>query len=271
VSWVLLSNDDGVDSPALVPFADALERALDLPVHVCVPDGERSWSGKAVTRHGTLRLGHLRRGGRLLTTVSGTPADAVQLGLYAAFAQEWGGAPPAAVVTGINLGFNHGRAFLASSGTVWAAAEAALAGLPAIAVSTGSDDDHAAWLDDATGPGSTTAWERVAGAAAAVVRRLTDSTVLADADLVSVNLPWGVDEHTPRRVTSLAPQAYGPLFEPTDVDGEFTFRTRLDIDLSLADDGADVHAPAAGVVSITPVVLPRSTRPSPDVVAHLEG
>lgn len=255
MSWVLLSNDDGVDSPALLPFAAALERALDLPVRVCVPDGERSWSGKAVTRFGTLQLRREVRDGRALATVDGTPADAVQLGLHAAFGAEFAGAPPQVVVTGINLGFNHGSAFLASSGTVWAAAEAAYAGLPAVAVSTGDLDDHTGWTRAAAAPASAAAWERVAGVAATTVRAIGDSSLHGHGDLWSVNLPWHADASTRRRVTSVAQLSYGPLFDPGDAPDTFGFRDRLDVRVDDVE-GTDVGAVRAGHVSVTPLVLP---------------
>ncbi len=262
MSWILLGNDDGVDSPALLPFADALERVLGLPVRISVPAFERSWSGKAVTRHGQVRAEVVQRDGRDIVAVDGTPADAIQLGLYGLFAEEFLAAPPRAVVTGINLGYNSGTAFLASSGTVWAAAEAAFAGLPTVAVSTGpalDGTDFLTWSNEAKHDDAAATWTRLAAVSAATVRRVGSTDLLDHCDLVSVNLPWTADETSPRRVTDLTPLAYGPLFDPVD-DWTWSFTTDLDIHVGDADGIGDLAVLAEGGVSVTPVVLPRGAR-----------
>ena len=260
MSWVLLGNDDGVDSPALLPFARALERTLDLPVRICVPAFERSWSSKALTRHGHVRAEVVQREGRDVVAVDGTPADAVQLGLYSVFAEEFAAAPPRLVVTGINLGYNSGTAFLSSSGTVWAAAEAALAGLSAVAVSTGPElgmQAYAAWKHEVRRAGAVDDWGRVADVAADVVRGVSDAELGDHCDLVSVNLPWSSTSKTRRRVTDLTPMSYAPLFEPID-DGTWEFTSDLTVRVGETPGHGDVETLHAGEVSITPVVLPRS-------------
>lgn len=272
MSWVLLGNDDGVDSPALLPFAAALEEALQLPVRVCVPAGERSWSSKAVTRDLPVRTERVRRGGREVVAVHGTPADAVQLGLYGVFADEFAGAPPRVVVTGINLGFNSGTAFLASSGTVWAAAEAAFAGLPTIAVSTGPTtgfEDFGQWHDAVLEPGVADHWRALAQVAVDVAGDVAGSDLLDHCDLVSVNLPWEVTPDSARTVTQLTPLAYGPLFDPAG-EGVWEPARRLTIELGEHGADGDVATLRAGQVSITPVVLPRSARVPDDTRAVLE-
>ena len=259
MSWVLLGNDDGVDSPALLPFAAALEEVLDLPVRISVPAFERSWSGKAVTRHGPVRAEVVQRGGRDVVAVDGTPADAIQLGLYSLFAEEFLAAPPRAVVTGINLGYNSGTAFLASSGTVWAAAEAAFAGLPTVAVSTGpalDAGDFLSWRHEAKQGDAAPVWERLAHVSATTVRRVGATDLLDHCDLVSVNLPWSADSDSPRRVTELTPLAYGPLFDPVD-DWTWSFTTDLDVHIGDVQGTGDLAVLAEGGISVTPVVLPR--------------
>jgi 5'/3'-nucleotidase SurE len=170
------------------------------------------------------------------------------------------------VVTGVNLGYNAGTAFLASSGTVWAAAEAAFAGLPAIAFSTGptaTDDDFASWRSASLQPDARPRWSVLADVAAAVTRDLGDATLLDHCDLVSVNMPWDADEHSGRTVTTLTELAYGPLFVPSEQSahpdqGAWDFTTQLDIRVGDAVGAGDLDALRAGEVSITPVVLPRS-------------
>ncbi|MEA3510405.1 MAG: 5'/3'-nucleotidase SurE, partial [Actinomycetota bacterium] len=103
--WILLTNDDGIDSPALAPFARALG---DLgTVRVVVPDRERSWVGKAITRFDPIRVEKVELDGGEAWTCTGFPADAVQIGIHGLFDE-----PPSLVVSGINVGYNHGTAFL---------------------------------------------------------------------------------------------------------------------------------------------------------------
>lgn len=272
MTWVLVSNDDGVDSPALLPFAAAVEAVLELPVRVSVPDRERSWSGKAITRDRDLRVEVVDREGRRMATTDGMPADAVQLGLHQLFTDEHDG-PPALVVTGINLGFNAGEAFMASSGTVWAAAEAAFAGVPAIATSTGTTDDWHDWRRAATrgDDQARRAWQRVAHATAEVVAAVVDSGLDDHCDLVSVNLPWEVTTATPRVVTTVAALRYGALFEAGE-GGVHSSRGRLDLHIPDGPDDVttDTAALRAGAVSISPVLLPRAASPPDRVVAALE-
>lgn len=253
--WVLLGNDDGADAPALVPFAAALEARLDREVRIVVPTDERSWSGKAVSRFGSFASREVLRGGRSVHAVDGTPADAIQLGVHALFDD----GPPALTVTGINLGFNAGLGFLSSSGTVWAAAEAALAGIPAMAVSTGARGDHQAWREIAEAATTTAAadWHRVSQVAADVVAVVAAVALDDHADLVSVNMPWSTDADTPRRVTGLAPTGYGPLFV-RDADGAWTFTRGLEIDLGTVEHHHDIAALDRDEIAITPVRLPRA-------------
>lgn len=269
MSWILLGNDDGVDSPALLPFADALERALDLPVRISVPAFERSWSGKAVSRHNPVRAEVVQREGRDIVAVDGTPADAIQLGLYGLFAREFLASPPRAVVTGINLGYNSGSAFLASSGTVWAAAEAAFAGLPTVAVSTGPAlgvQDYRSWQGEARSDAAATTWHRLAEVSAATVRRVGNTDLIDHCDLVSVNLPWTAGPDSPRRVTDLTPLAYGPLFDPVD-DWTWSFTTDLTVHVGDVDGAGDLAVLRDGGISVTPVVLPRGAA-VPDGTRH---
>ncbi|MFP3914318.1 MAG: 5'/3'-nucleotidase SurE, partial [Actinomycetota bacterium] len=98
---ILVTNDDGIDAPGLVPLARALQKLGE--VRVVVPDRERSWVGKAITRFDPVWMERRERSGVEIMAVTGYPADAVQLGIHALE-----GATPDLVVSGINLGYNHG-------------------------------------------------------------------------------------------------------------------------------------------------------------------
>ncbi len=275
MSWVLLGNDDGADSPALVPFARALELALDMPVRIAVPMVEKSWMGKAITRLDDVRVRHVNRDGRDVVAVDGSPADAVQLGMYGLFAREFLAAPPAVVVTGINLGFNHGTGFMSSSGTVWAALEAGMAGIPAVAVSTGDRHDYHGWRRDAESVTEeiVASWDRIALVAAETVLRIGDSDLTSRCDAVSVNMPWTATRDTPRRVTQLTRLTYGPLFEPTDEPATYRFTSSLSVRVDHDDDidDGDVASIGDDVISVTPVLLPSSTRVPERTRKAIEG
>jgi 5'-nucleotidase len=125
---VLLTNDDGIHAPGLW----ALQRALadDHRVTVVAPDRERSAVGHGITLHHPVRWQTVRvNGGLTGMAVDGTPADCVMLGLSELLDE-----PPDLVVSGINPGANVGIN-INYSGTVAAAREAAMAGIPAMAVS----------------------------------------------------------------------------------------------------------------------------------------
>lgn len=259
---LVLTNDDGVDSPALVPFARALDRRHD--VLVCTPDGERSWSGKAVSRHAPITLVADERDGFPVHHTSGTPADAAQLGVH-----HVAGGRVDVVVSGINVGFNHGAAFLLSSGTVGAAIEGWIAGCTAIAFSTGTwGDDWDAWVRHVTGPDAGPGWERLAELCVDLLDDLLASGLADTADVITVNLPFEADADTPRRVTDLARIGYHGLFQRLH-DGQWHHQT---VALREIDDldGTDVEAASEHVITITPVRMPATPDVPAEVRARLE-
>ena len=259
---LVLTNDDGVDSPALVPFARALARRHD--VLVCTPDGERSWSGKAVSRHVPITLVADERDGWPVHHTSGTPADAAQLGVHHVARGDVD-----VVVSGINVGFNHGSAFLLSSGTVGAAIEGWIAGCTAVAFSTGTwGDDWDAWVRHVTSPAAAAGWASLAELCADLLDELLASGLTEVADVITVNLPFEADAGTPRRVTDLARIGYHGLFQQLH-DGQWHHQT---VALREIDDldGTDVEAASEHVVTITPVRMPASPPVADDVRSRLE-
>lgn len=260
MSWILLANDDGVDSPALVPFARALEGLGE--VRVVVPDAERSWIGKAITRFEPVHVREVVRDGLTIHACSGTPADGVQLGIHTLFESR-----PSLVVSGINLGYNHGTAFLLSSGTVGAATEGWLGGLPSVAVSAGVMTDFLAWRDRAADPQMRAAWERLAEVAANVIADVTSAGLATVADVVSVNLPFDATADTPRRLTSLARLGYDQLFH-REAEG-FVHGFRGFVEFAPLQ-GTDVDAAHQGVVSVTPLAMPSDVPVDDDVRRTVE-
>ena len=122
---ILLSNDDGVEAPGLAALAASLGAAYD--VLIVAPEGQRSAASHAVSLVARWRVTERSPG---VYAVDGTPADCVYLGVCLLAKRR-----PALVISGINDGFNMGTDVV-YSGTVAAAAEATVLGIPGIAVST---------------------------------------------------------------------------------------------------------------------------------------
>jgi 5'-nucleotidase len=263
VSFILVTNDDGYDSPSLVPLMQALSALA--PVRAVVPEKERSWIGKAISRFEDVRVERADREGCAIWKASGFPADCTQLGIFALFDEK-----PELVVSGINLGFNHGLAFFCSSGTVGGAVEGWIAGIPALAFSAGVVEDHATWSAEARTPEAQPDWVRAAALALDVTRVAKKHGLPAGADLVSVNCPWGAGVETPREVTRLARVGYDRVFQRRSEGVYFhEFGGIIRREPSLRD--TDVVAAKRGVVSITPVRLAHSAELSPEDRAVWEG
>ncbi len=260
---ILVTNDDGIDAPALVPLARALGSMGE--VTVVVPDRERSWVGKAITRFEPVTLLETERGGMAMYETSGYPADAVQLGVHSL-----GGPAPDLVVSGINLGYNHGAGFLMSSGTVGAAVEAWISGIPALAVSTGTMTDWHAWRARAESPDSEPGWKRLADLTVSLAGSVRRSGLYGHADVVSINVPFDADDSTPRRVTTIARVGYDRLFTP-DGEGRFVHGYGGGITEFDTVEGSDIDAAHDGVVSITPIRMPAAADVPGEVRAVLES
>jgi 5'-nucleotidase len=121
---ILVSNDDGVGAPGIVALAQALREVAD--VVVAAPDRERSATSHSISLDRPLRVDELEPG---VFAIDGTPVDCVYLAVLHLVPRS-----PALCVSGINHGYNLGSDVF-YSGTVAAALEAALRGVPAIAFS----------------------------------------------------------------------------------------------------------------------------------------
>ena len=141
---ILVSNDDGVHAPGLFALKTELERAGHR-VTVCAPDRQRSASGHSITLHKPLRMKQVTlEDGSLAWGASGTPADCITLGLFEICQND----PVNVVVSGMNHGPNLGWD-VTYSGTVSAAMEAVICGVPAIAVSVTSYEEEIHWTPGA--------------------------------------------------------------------------------------------------------------------------
>lgn len=129
---ILVTNDDGIEARGIRALADRL--AEDFAVTVAAPAREQSASGHSITLHRPVRVRPHDWPGVRAFAVEGTPVDAVKLAVEALMPE-----PPDVVVSGINHGSNLGRDVF-YSGTVAAAIEGFLLGVPAVAVSLEAPD-----------------------------------------------------------------------------------------------------------------------------------
>jgi len=125
---ILISNDDGIDSPGLYTLSKYLRRFAQ--VSIVAPSIQQSAVGHAITVRTPLRAHEFRRDGKLFGyAVDGTPADSVKLAIRSLLKSK-----PDLVVSGINDGLNTAVNVI-YSGTVSAATEGTILGIPSIAVS----------------------------------------------------------------------------------------------------------------------------------------
>ncbi len=125
---ILVSNDDGIDAPGIYALANELKKLGS--VTVVAPDKQRSAVGHAITMNYPLRVSKFTKNGKFFGyAVEGTPADCVKLAISSLLPQK-----PDIVVSGVNHGSNTAINII-YSGTVSAATEGTVLGIPSIAVS----------------------------------------------------------------------------------------------------------------------------------------
>jgi len=233
---ILITNDDGIESDALGPLADALGAIGS--VDIIVP--ERNWSGAShsitIYRPLRVRATQLRTGQRAFMS-DGSPTDCVRLAVLG-FLQH----KPDLLVSGINRGSNMGDD-ITYSGTVAAAMEGLLSGVPSIAISIGA---FGANID--FGPS--------ASFAALLAKNILVKGFSSDA-LLNVNVP-----HLPRdriagvEVTRLGKRTYrDQLVERLDPYGEPYYWVGGPAIAGEAEAGTDVAAMRDGKISVTPIYL----------------
>lgn len=125
---ILVTNDDGVHSPGIIALFKAMKELGDAVL--VAPDRERSAVGHALTLHRPLKVEELREN---VYSVNGTPTDCVALGVHKILSRK-----PDMVASGINKGANLGDD-ITYSGTVSAAMEGTILGVPSFAISLTGD------------------------------------------------------------------------------------------------------------------------------------
>lgn len=234
-SYILLSNDDGIDSPGLL----ALKRAMELVGEVAVMAPEHNWTaaGHTKTMHKPLRVTEVTLAdGSPAYAGSGAPADCVALALLGILERK-----PDLVVSGINQGPNLGHD-ITYSGTVAAAMEAVVFGIPAIAVS----------LDGYEGWDFAYAAEFAARLGHQVLERGLPPNTLLNVNVP--NLPR--DQIAGVEITRLGRRVYRDILIPRrDPRGRIYYWIGGETPTGVAEEGTDIGALARNRVSITPIDL----------------
>jgi 5'-nucleotidase len=229
---ILVTNDDGINARGITFLAEQLRKIGS--VTVVAPDRERSAVGHALTLHHPLRVMEMSPS---VFAIDGTPTDCVNLGLHNLM-----GFKPDIVVSGINRGANLGDD-ITYSGTVSAAMEATLMGIPAFAVSL------------ATGPAEGN-YLPAAVFAAKLARRIFENGLPADTFL-NVNVPDLPDsELLSPTITRQGKRRYeGTIVDKIDPRGRKYYWIGNGEQNFLDIAGTDYHAVSRGYISITPLHL----------------
>jgi 5'-nucleotidase len=226
VSVLLVTNDDGIHAAGLAALAAALDDLGE--VHVLAPEREQSACGHALMLHRPLSV---HRWGERRHSVNGTPSDCVNLGVLGYLPER-----PVLVVSGVNHGSNLGDD-VTYSGTVSAAMEGTLLGVPSLAVSLVEGDD----------------FQQAARVARQVAMRVLVGG-LPPMTLLNLNVPAGVPKGV--RLTRLGHRVYsGKIVEQADPRGRAHYWIGAGPPAWEALDGTDMGAVHEGYAAVTPLHL----------------
>ncbi|MES0340161.1 MAG: 5'/3'-nucleotidase SurE [Anaerolineales bacterium] len=236
---ILLTNDDGVDAPGLLALAQSFRTLGE--VTVLAPDRNWSASGHVKTMHRPLRVRETKLSdGTLALTTDGAPSDCVAIAILGIVEQ-----PIDLVISGINPNANVGHD-VTYSGTVTAAMEAAISGLPGFAFSIDTPMDHKGTTDYST------AAELAVSIAEQVLSKPTPEKFV-----LNVNIPYGSREDI--RGIAITRQGlriyHDTLVERQDPRERKYYWIGGDAPTGVPDPGTDFWALANGYVSVTPLTL----------------
>lgn len=250
---ILLTNDDGIESPGLWSAAEALS-TLGF-VNVVAPRDQFSGAGRSMPIYsdGMIAPQKMTVKGKDWTvfSVGGTPAQAVLHAVLEILPQ-----PPHLVVSGINYGENLGTG-ITVSGTVGAALEAAALGIPALAISVETDQEYhltySKEIDFTASAHFTTFFGRI----------LLSRQMPKDVHVLKVDVPANATLTTPWKVTRLSTLRYYEPLAPQraswDIPGTVSYQVAKDAKKDAPD--TDVYAVrVAKVVSVTPISLDLTSR-----------
>jgi 5'-nucleotidase len=233
---ILLCNDDGIHAAGISVLHEAVKSCGDL--RVIAPDTERSAAGHAITLADPIKSMPVEKNGVFFgDAIGGTPADCIKLAVCALMRDE----PPDLVLSGINLGSNTGISVI-YSGTVSAATESVVLGIPGIAFSLCTYTDPE--------------WQTAGRIAREITQKIIECSLPTDI-LLNVNIPnLPYDRLKGVKITRMGRSRFVEQFHKR-LDPRGRTYYWLDGALEVHDDGEniDIHAVRDGYVSITPIHL----------------
>ena len=248
---ILLSNDDGYNAPGIKALAEALTPAA--MVTVAAPANQQSGAGHGITYREPVFVRQISNPYKISWySISAKPATCVRLGLENLVKKK-----PDLVITGINRGENIGPVTF-RSGTAGAAREAAILGLPAIAVSLQGDDK-----DD---------YKAAAVYIRQLVEKLVSKKLLKSKLLLNVNFPSGVSKGIKgTKITKLSSMDEKNIYQRISLPFLEVFKAeRIKPGLD-NNPQTDVNALSNGYVTITPLSLDQTNYAELNSLKSLAG
>jgi 5'-nucleotidase len=236
---ILITNDDGIHAEGIQHLSQVLfDCEYGYRLSIVAPDRERSAVGHAITMHRPLRVekvSYLHNPALTGWSVNGTPSDCVKLAVEAILDQK-----PDLVISGINRGSNLGTDVL-YSGTVSAAVEGLIMGIPSMAVSL-------------TGRGNRESFIYAARFICRIIPRLMENR-FPKSTLININVPEEVEKIKGTRVTSLGRRRYLNTFDKRiDPRGMIYYWLAGElVEDDPEDADSDTRAVRDGYISVTPV------------------
>ena len=241
---VMVTNDDSVQSNGIVELARAASKYAE--AIIVAPEQPQSAAALSMTFHKPLRVTRVRRDNFECYAVSGSPGDCVMVGVNKVLPRR-----PDLVVSGINIGDNNTYQDILASGTVAAALESAITGIPAIAFSmeVSGESMFALEYDQPN-------FANAAVIAGEIIRDVLENGMPEGAEILNVNFPRKVQPSTPIKLTEVGRRKYTDKVivrrDPRGRPYYWLFGERL------SDFPERTDAEAVVVkehVSITPIVL----------------
>jgi len=193
---VMVTNDDSVQSNGIIELARAVSKHAE--VIIVAPEQPQSATALSLTFHKPLRVAKVRREKFECYAVSGSPGDCVMIGVNKILPRR-----PDLVVSGINIGDNNTFQDILASGTVAAALESAITGIPALAFSMEVSGESMFALEYDQ-PDFTNA----AAIAGEIVGDVLENGMPEGAEILNVNFPEGVEPTIPIMLTQVGRRKY---------------------------------------------------------------
>ncbi len=192
----MVTNDDSVQSNGIIELARAVSKHAE--VIIVAPEQPQSATALSLTFHKPLRVAKVRREKFECYAVSGSPGDCVMIGVNKVLPRR-----PDLVVSGINIGDNNTFQDILASGTVAAALESAITGIPALAFSmeVSGESMFALEYDQPD-------FANAATIAGEIVGDVLENGMPAGAEILNVNFPEGVEPSTRIMLTQVGRRKY---------------------------------------------------------------